>query len=105
MKAIFQKSCAAALTALAMACSTATVGALPEPAVDAPKAASPGQATAVFAGGCFWGVEAVFKHTKGVTAATSGYSGGSAATATYMLVGTGATGHAESVEVRYDPSK
>ncbi|MEO8739663.1 MAG: peptide-methionine (S)-S-oxide reductase MsrA [Casimicrobiaceae bacterium] len=89
-----------------MACSAATVvGALPDPAVDTPKAATPGQATAVFAGGCFWGVEAVFKHVKGVSASTSGYSGGSKTTASYMLVGTGTTGHAESVEVKYDPSQ
>jgi peptide-methionine (S)-S-oxide reductase len=105
MKAIWKRTSAAALTALAMACSAATVGALPEPAVDAPKASSPGQATAVFAGGCFWGVDAVFKHVKGVTSASSGYSGGSASTATYMVVGTGMTGHAEAVEVKYDPSK
>jgi peptide-methionine (S)-S-oxide reductase len=64
-----------------------------------------GEATAVFAGGCFWGVDAVFKHVKGVHDVVSGYSGGSAATAKYMLVGTGTTGHAESVKVTYDPSK
>lgn len=105
MRAILRKTCAAALTALAMVCSTATVAALPDPAVDTPKASLPGQASAVFAGGCFWGVDAVFKHVKGVTSATSGYSGGSATTATYMLVGSGLTGHAEAVEVKYDPSK
>ena len=70
-----------------------------------PKPATPATATAVFAGGCFWGVDAVFKHVKGVTKVVSGYSGGSAATAKYLIVGTGATGHAESVEVTYDPSK
>jgi peptide-methionine (S)-S-oxide reductase len=70
-----------------------------------PKASAPGEATAVFAGGCFWGVDAVFKHVKGVTNVVSGYAGGSAATAKYMLVGTGTTGHAESVKVTYDPSK
>jgi peptide-methionine (S)-S-oxide reductase len=68
------------------------------------KATSPGEATAVFAGGCFWGVDAVFKHVKGVKNVVSGYSGGSAATAKYMIVGTGATGHAESVKVTYDPA-
>jgi peptide-methionine (S)-S-oxide reductase len=88
-----------------MACSSAAVGTLPDPAVDTPKAAVSGQATAVFAGGCFWGVEAVFKHVKGVTKSTSGYSGGSQMTAKYMVVGTGTTGHAESVEVKYDPSQ
>ena len=78
---------------------------LPDPAADLPKAAAKGQATAVFAGGCFWGVDAVFKHVKGVTSATSGYSGGASKTAHYELVGTGATGHAESVQVVYDPSQ
>jgi len=59
----------------------------------------------VFAGGCFWGVDAVYKHLKGVKNVVSGYSGGSGATAKYMLVGTGATGHAEAVQVTYDPSQ
>jgi peptide-methionine (S)-S-oxide reductase len=67
--------------------------------------AAPGEATAVFAGGCFWGVDAVFKHVKGVRSVVSGYAGGSGATAKYMLVGTGTTGHAESVKVVYDPAK
>lgn len=62
------------------------------------------QAEAVFAGGCFWGVQWVFEHVRGVTAVISGYSGGSVANPTYELVGTGATGHAESVRVTYDPS-
>jgi peptide-methionine (S)-S-oxide reductase len=79
--------------------------ALPDYAGPVPADAVKGEATAVFAGGCFWGVDAVFKHVKGVTNVVSGYSGGSAATAKYMLVGTGATGHAESVQVTYDPSK
>jgi peptide-methionine (S)-S-oxide reductase len=61
-------------------------------------------ATAVFAGGCFWGVDGVFKHVKGVTNVVSGYAGGSAANAQYEIVSTGTTGHAESVEVTYDPS-
>ena len=78
---------------------------LPDPAADDAKASKPAQATAVFAGGCFWGVDAVFKHVKGVTSATSGYSGGSATTAHYEMVGSGLTGHAESVEVTYDPSQ
>jgi peptide-methionine (S)-S-oxide reductase len=92
--------------AMAVAVSgTILAAALPDPAVDAPKASAKGPATAVFAGGCFWGVEAVFKHVKGVTRATSGYSGGSAKTASYELVGSGITGHAESVEVVYDPSQ
>jgi len=69
------------------------------------KAATPGEAKAVFAGGCFWGVDAVYKHLKGVKNVVSGYSGGSAATARYEVVGSGLTGHAESVEVTYDPSQ
>ena len=75
------------------------------PKLDMPLSAKPGTATAVLAGGCFWGVEAVFEHVKGVTAVRSGYAGGSAMTAKYELTGTGMTGHAEAVEIRYDPSK
>lgn len=78
---------------------------LPPPALDAPRAASPGKQTAVFSGGCFWGVQAVFQHVKGVITATSGYAGGSAKTAAYETVSTGETGHAESVQVVYDPSQ
>jgi len=59
--------------------------------------------TAVFAGGCFWGVQGVFQHVKGVLNATSGYAGGSASTATYDMVETGSTGHAEAIEVKFDP--
>ena len=100
-----RKSFAAALVLFAAASTLTGAAPLPAPANDLPKSSSPGQATAVFAGGCFWGVEAVFKHVNGVTSATSGYSGGSASTASYALVGSGMTGHAESVEVKYDPSK
>jgi len=60
---------------------------------------------AVFAGGCFWGVDAVFKHVKGVSSVVSGYAGGGAATARYGVVSTGTTGHAESVKITYDPSQ
>jgi peptide-methionine (S)-S-oxide reductase len=67
--------------------------------------ASPAEDTAVFAGGCFWGVEAVFEHVKGVKSAVSGYAGGSVANPSYELVSTGDTGHAESVQVIYDPSQ
>ena len=102
---LYGKSRAVISALFALTCSAATAGALPEPAADTPKAAASSSATAVFAGGCFWGVEAVFKHVNGVTSSTSGYSGGSAATAKYPLVGSGMTGHAESVEVKYDPSK
>ena len=65
----------------------------------------PNTETAVFAGGCFWGVDAVFKHVKGVVQVVSGYAGGKAPTAHYELVSTGETGHAESVEVTYDPAQ
>jgi len=78
---------------------------LPSPAVDAAISASKGEQTVVVAGGCFWGIQAVFQHVKGVTDATSGYSGGSAKTAEYELVSTGETGHAESVKITYDPSQ
>jgi peptide-methionine (S)-S-oxide reductase len=81
------------------------VTALPKPAVDEPLASSPGQESAVVAGGCFWGIQAVFQHVKGVVSATSGYSGGSAKTAEYEIVSTGTTNHAESVKIVYDPSK
>jgi len=78
---------------------------LPGPAADASKAAMPGEQTAVVAGGCFWGIQAVFQHVKGVIHATSGYSGGAAKTAEYEVVSTGETGHAESVKITYDPSQ
>ncbi len=68
-------------------------------------AASPTEQTAVFAGGCFWGVDAVFKHVKGVSDVQSGYAGGKAATAHYEQVSNGNTGHAESVMVRFNPNK
>lgn len=76
---------------------------VPAPAIDAP--ASGKSATAVLAGGCFWGLEGVFEHVAGVTDVVSGYAGGSGATAHYEVVGTGLTGHAESVKVTYDPAK
>jgi peptide-methionine (S)-S-oxide reductase len=78
---------------------------IPPPSTDLPLAAQPGRETAVFAGGCFWGVQSVFQRVKGVLATTAGYSGGSAKTATYKQVITETTGHAESVEVVYDPSR
>src|SRR5581483_4622544 len=73
------------------------------PAADVP--ASDGVQTVVLSGGCFWGVQGVFQHTAGVVSAVSGYSGGSKATAQYEIVSTGTTGHAESVQVKYDPKK
>jgi peptide-methionine (S)-S-oxide reductase len=77
----------------------------PPPNVDAPLATAAGKETAVFAGGCFWGTQAVFQRVKGVIATTTGYAGGSASTATYDQVVTETSGHAESVEVVYDPSR
>ncbi len=76
---------------------------IPAPAVDAAAPAGAGPQTVVLAGGCFWGVQAVFQHTKGVTAAVSGYAGGEKQTARYEMVGSGRTGHAESVSVTFDP--
>jgi peptide-methionine (S)-S-oxide reductase len=77
----------------------------PQPAIDTPLASSKGQETAVVAGGCFWGIQAVFAHVKGVISSTSGYSGGAANTARYDEVSTGATGHAESVKIVFDPAQ
>ena len=97
---------AAALTiaspAVAHAAEAAVV--IPAPAVDNPKAPGPIQ-TAVIAGGCFWGVQGVYQHVRGVQRALSGYSGGSKATADYEAVSRGDTNHAESVEIRFDPSE
>ena len=76
---------------------------IPPPAMDEKTAA--GSETAIFAGGCFWGVQGVFQHVKGVSKAVSGYTGGAKDDAVYETVGTGRTGHAESVEITYDPSK
>ncbi|HXD22178.1 MAG TPA: peptide-methionine (S)-S-oxide reductase MsrA [Gemmatimonadaceae bacterium] len=70
-----------------------------------PLAAAAQSQTAVFSGGCFWGVDAVFKHVKGVSKVVSGYAGGEASTAHYEIVSEGTTGHAESVQVTFDPSK
>ncbi len=78
---------------------------IPNPEVDNPLSTASGQETAVLAGGCFWGIQAVFEHVKGVIRATSGYSGGTANTAQYEKVCSGRTGHAEAVQVTYDPSQ
>lgn len=77
---------------------------LPDPAVD-PKPATPGLQTAVLAGGCFWGVEAVFERLTGVSNVVSGFAGGNKATAHYEIVSSGTTGHAESVQITYDPAQ
>ena len=99
---------ALALTAAALVATACTSPALAEGAVAAPPAKltanEKGPRTAVFAGGCFWGIEGVFSHVKGVTSAVSGYHGGAAATARYERVGDGDTGHAEAVKVTYDPA-
>lgn len=79
--------------------------ALPKPAVDEQQTANKGSETVVFAGGCFWGIQAVFEHIKGVTKTTAGFSGGNAKSPSYEDVSSGETGHAESVEVVYDPSQ
>jgi peptide-methionine (S)-S-oxide reductase len=97
------------VVAAASACVAGTFAAadvsVPPPTIDDALAAAPGKSTAVVAGGCFWGVQLVFQHVRGVTHVTSGYAGGAANTAHYESVETGETGHAESVEVTYDPSK
>ena len=102
--------CAAAIGALAisafvvvpsLAAEDAVV--IPAPTADVP--AADGVQTAVVAGGCFWGVQGVFQHTAGVVNAVSGYAGGNKSTASYEIVSTGTTGHAESVEIKYDPKK
>jgi len=92
----------AALSACNIA--SAKVSPLPDPAVDDSKATG-GQKSAVLAGGCFWGIQLVFEHVKGVVSVKAGYSGGSANTAQYETVSTGRTGHAESVQIVYDPSQ
>ena len=78
---------------------------VPPPAIDEPVAAASGPEIAVLAGGCFWGVQGVFQHVKGVSRAVSGYAGGGADTAHYERVGEGDTGHAESVQISYDPKQ
>ena len=87
-----------------VACSRVN-GQVPAFAGESQSLAAKGKQTAVLAGGCFWGVDAVFKHVKGVSSVVSGYSGGSGATAEYETVSTGSTGHAESVKITYDPSR
>ncbi len=104
-KLILGIAAAAAVATIATQSTGASeaVRVVPAPAVDVP--AAKGTAVAVLAGGCFWGLEGVFDHVAGVTNVVSGYAGGKAATAHYEVVGTGLTGHAESVRITYDPAK
>ena len=95
-------ACAGPFSDLGKAAAAANI---PGPAVDEPVGTPGAHETAVLAGGCFWGVQGVFEHVKGVNRAVSGYAGGTETTAHYDLVSTGTTGHAESVEITYDPSQ
>lgn len=100
----------AVLTAVGVATASCQSPALAEDVMATPDAAvkaneTPGKKVAVFAGGCFWGIEGVFSHVKGVTSVVSGYHGGAKKDATYDQVGDGDTGHAEAVRVTYDPAK
>lgn len=95
----------AGLIALAVMTPAAGAGKFPDPARDTPRAATKELQTAVLAGGCFWGVEAVFEQLNGVADVVSGYAGGEANTARYEMVGGGNTGHAEAVKITYDPAQ
>jgi peptide-methionine (S)-S-oxide reductase len=90
---------------LACRAGSGASAAVPSPVVDEAKAESKGKETAVVAGGCFWGIQAVFQHVKGVHSATAGYSGGTVKNPDYEMVSSGETGHAESVQIVYDPSQ
>src|ERR1700677_1038305 len=98
---------AMALTVIAgtVACRAGRAAAGPAPAADEALASAPAKKKGVVAGGCFWGIQAVFQHVKGVVSATSGYLGGTVKNPDYEMVSSGDTGHAESVEVVYDPSQ
>ncbi|MGA9884334.1 MAG: peptide-methionine (S)-S-oxide reductase MsrA [Candidatus Acidiferrales bacterium] len=93
-----------ALVAMSGCFRASAARALPNPKVDESSAAAKGSETVVLAGGCFWGIQGVFEHVKGVTKTTAGYSGGTVKNPGYEEVSTGTTGHAESVEIVYDPS-
>jgi peptide-methionine (S)-S-oxide reductase len=94
-----------ALIACLLTLRALSAGEIPPPAADIPTPTNKQLASAVFAGGCFWGVEGVYEHVKGVKSAVSGYAGGPASLAHYDLVSGGDTGHAESVQVTYDPAQ
>ena len=96
--------CATALLAVGFP-ALAAKAPFPDPAVDVPAGSESGLQMAVLAGGCFWGMEGVFEHVKGVTNVVSGFAGGAKSTAHYEEVSTGTTGHAESVQITYDPSQ
>jgi peptide-methionine (S)-S-oxide reductase len=96
---------ASLVAATACNAKASPAAAVPAPNVDESRASASARETVVLAGGCFWGIQAVYQHVKGVISATSGYSGGSAKTAEYETVSTGETGHAESVQIVYDPSQ
>ena len=91
--------------AVACRAGNGTGAAVPGPVADEARATASGKETAVVAGGCFWGIQAVFQHVKGVVSATSGYSGGTVKNPDYEAVSSGDTGHAESVQIVYDPSQ
>jgi peptide-methionine (S)-S-oxide reductase len=103
MRKMILAAIAAALCGLTAATADAIDTAIPAAKFDAPKAGAPARETAVLAGGCFWGMQGVFEHVQGVTKVVAGYSGGAKATAIYELVGTETTGHAESVQIIFDP--
>jgi peptide-methionine (S)-S-oxide reductase len=98
-------SISAALAIVAAIAMPSVAATLPNPAVDTAVAKNAKMETAVLAGGCFWGIEAVFEHVKGVKDVVSGYAGGKAETAKYDAVSSGSTGHAEAVRISYDPSQ
>jgi peptide-methionine (S)-S-oxide reductase len=90
---------------LACQAGSGTSAAVPAPTADEAKPVASGKQTATVAGGCFWGIQAVFQHVKGVISATSGYAGGTVKNPDYETVSSGSTGHAESVQIVYDPSQ
>lgn len=106
---VFAFGAAASLLVVFAALSSRAKGpantAFPKPTVDQPVAPTKGKEVAVISGGCFWGIQAVYEHTKGVISATSGYAGGTPDTAQYETVSSGKTDHAESVKIVYDPSE
>jgi peptide-methionine (S)-S-oxide reductase len=104
LKALALSVALVGLTSLVVPPADAAKPVVPPPVTDASLATSGGEQAVVFSGGCFWGVQAVFQHVKGVISARSGYSGGERRTADYEMVSTGRTGHAESVRVVFDPS-